>query len=96
MSVILLLPTTPGRVQAQGGYEDAIYAACATYGCDGSQLVRVMYCESGGNPGAAGVHGEQGLFQIMPFWGVGWDPYAQIDWAAQMFASGQGSMWVCQ
>ena len=46
--------------QAQG-YEDAIYAACARYGCDGGQLVRVAYCESNMNPNAVGPHGERGL-----------------------------------
>jgi len=85
-------------VQAQGGYEAAIYDACARHGCNGDQLVRVMYCESGGNPSAVGAQGEVGLFQIkMEIWPVNaWDPYASIEFAAQMFASGQGGNWVCQ
>jgi soluble lytic murein transglycosylase-like protein len=88
----------PDPVAAQGGYEAAIYDACARYGCDGAQLVRVANCESGMNPNAVGAQGEVGLFQIkMEIWGVNaWDPYASIDFAAQMFASGQGYNWVCQ
>jgi len=84
--------------QAQGDYEAAIYDACARYGCDGSQLVRVMYCESNGNPSAVGAQGEVGLFQIKTWiWPVdAWDPFASIEFAAQMFASGQGGNWVCQ
>lgn len=87
-----------GAVSAQSGYEGAIYDACATYGCDGSQLVRVMYCESGGDPTAYNpVTGDEGLFQINnSIWGVGTDPYAQIQFTAMMFGSGQGYHWVCQ
>jgi soluble lytic murein transglycosylase-like protein len=84
-----------------GGYEQAIYDACARYGCDGSWLVSVMYCESGGDPNAVGVHGEIGIFQFMPdtFYSHGgsdiWNPYDQIEVAAEMFAAGLSYHWLC-
>ena len=94
----LALTMLVGSVSAQGGYEAAIYDACARYGCDGNQLVRVMYCESGGDPYAVNpVTGDYGLMQIdLDVWGPITDPYAQIEFAASMFASGQGYHWVCQ
>jgi hypothetical protein len=81
---------------AQTGYEAAIYDACARHGCDGSQLVRVMYCESGGAEWAVGPNGELGIFQVDPaYWGY-MDSWQQIEFAAHMFATGQGYHWVCQ
>jgi soluble lytic murein transglycosylase-like protein len=88
---------------AQGGYEDAITSACATYRCDPTQLIRVMYCESEGNPAAWSPNpnggSDVGLFQINDAtWGdIAYaGPYEQIDWAAQMFAAGLGYHWLCQ
>ena len=79
-----------------GSYEAAIYNACARYGCDPNQLVRVMYCESSGNPNAVGPNGELGIFQVDPqYWGY-MDSWQQIEFAAHMFATGQGYHWVCQ
>lgn len=86
---------------AQGGYEQAIYDACAREGCDGGWLVSVMYCESNGDPNATGIHGEIGLFQFQPstFYAHGggdiWNPYDQIAVAAAMFADGLSFHWVC-
>lgn len=99
LALTLLTLWLPTPVLGQGGYEAAIYDACARYGCDGDQLVGVMYCESGGDPNAVGNHGEIGLFQIKPWIWTSvdpWDPYASIEFAAAMFASGQGDNWVCQ
>jgi len=93
---------TGARPVAAGAYEDAIYQACATYGCDGDTLVRVMECESGGDPYAISPDGDYGLMQIKPLWfdsyGItDWtNPYQQIDAAARMWADGLGFMWVCQ
>jgi Transglycosylase SLT domain len=84
------------------GYEEAIYTACAHYGCSGDQLVRVANCESGMNPNAIGIHGEVGLFQFMDYtyYAHGgtnlYNPWEQIDVAARMWANGLGYMWVCQ
>jgi hypothetical protein len=88
--------------QAQSGYVDAIYAACAEYGCDGDQLVRVVDCETAGtwDPDIVGPNGERGLFQYHPNGhnpAAAWvDPYTQIDIAAQEWAAGLGYRWVCQ
>lgn len=94
----LALSLTGVGASAQSGYESAIYDACARHGCNGDQLVRVMYCESGGNPYAVNpVTGDYGLMQInLNVWGPITDPYAQIEFAAHMFATGQGYHWVCQ
>lgn len=88
---------------SQSGYESAIYEACARHGCDGDQLVRVMYCESGGDPSAVNpVTGDTGLFQFNPStwyaWGGGdiWNPYEQIELAAWAWGQGLGYHWVCQ
>lgn len=96
----LVLGATPASAQ---GYESAIFDACARYGCDGATLVRVMYCESQGDPSAVNpVTGDTGLFQFQPstFYAYGgtdiWNPYNQIEIAAQMWAAGLGYHWVCQ
>ena len=98
-SAFALMMAVPVPVAAQS-YEQAIYAACATYGCDGQQLVNVMYCESGGDPSAVGPNGERGLMQYHPNGhnpAAAWvDPYTQIDIAAQEWAAGLGYLWVCQ
>jgi hypothetical protein len=97
----LVLSISSASAQSSG-YEEAIYAACAKHGCDGAQLVRVMYCESGGDPSAVGAQGELGLFQYHPqshnpagYWAAS-DPYLQIEIAAQDFAAGLAGYWVCQ
>jgi len=86
----------------QSGYEQAIYDACARYGCNGDQLVRVAGCESGFNPNAVGAHGEIGLFQFMEstYYAHGgtdiWNPWEQIEVAARMWGQGLGWHWLCQ
>jgi soluble lytic murein transglycosylase-like protein len=89
----------PGVVSAQGGgsYEQAIYDACARYGCSAEHVIATMYCESGGDPGAVNpVTGDYGLMQInLSIWGPITDPYAQIEFAAQKFAAGQSYLWLC-
>jgi hypothetical protein len=94
--------STMMQYSGYGGYEQAIYDACSRYGCDGATLVRVAGCESGFNPSAVGPHGEIGLFQFMDytFYAYGgsdiWNPYEQIEVAAQMWSQGLGFHWVCQ
>lgn len=87
----------PGVAKAQGGYEQAIYDACARYGCDSAWLYNTMMCESGGDPNAVNpVTGDYGLMQVnLSIWGPITDPYAQIDFAAQKFAAGQSYLWLC-
>lgn len=90
-----------------GDFEGAIRSSCAIYGCNPEQLIRVMYCESGGRSNAVnGIH--KGLFQFNPRTfevnarraGVPganiWDPYSQITVAAWMFANGQAWQWSCK
>ena len=95
----------PGQIN--GDFEGAIRAKCAAYGCDSTQVIRVMYCESGGRSNAVnGIH--KGLFQFNPntFQAnakrVGlsnpniWDPWQQITVATWMFANGQAWQWSCK
>lgn len=88
-------------------YEAKIREKCSAYGCNASQLIRVMYCESKANPRASnGIN--MGLFQQdYRFWAGRaakyglpgadiFDPYAQIHVATQMFAQGMASHWTCK
>ena len=90
-----------------GDFNSYIQKICSQYGCNPSQLTRVMHCESGGRANATnGIH--IGLFQFNPNTfannakkiGLGtgniWDPYQQIQVAGWMFANGQASQWVCK
>lgn len=89
-------------------WEPLIRARCTEVGCNADQLIRIMYCESGGRSNAANPSGASGLFQFMPNTfranavrsGVEganiWDPYAQIHVATWMFANGQAHQWVCK
>jgi soluble lytic murein transglycosylase-like protein len=96
-ALAVTLSAGTGNAGAQG-YEEAIVDACARYGCDAGQVIRVMYCESGGDPYAVNpVTGDYGLMQInLGIWGPITDPFAQIEFAAEKFASGQGDLWVCR
>lgn len=98
-SPALPVPAT-APVLHQYSYEAAIYDACARHGCNGDQLVRVMYCESGGDPGAVGPNGERGIFQFHPYgewpYAAWYGPYEQIELAAQLFAAGRADAWVCK
>lgn len=94
-----LLTQAVSPADGQYAYEHAIYDACARHGCDPEQLIRVMYCESGGDHSAVGPNGERGIFQFHPngLWpyAAWYGPYEQIELAAQAFASGLGYHWVC-
>lgn len=104
LAAFALLTST---ASAQSAYEAEIYDACDPsdgdgYHCDASQLIRVMYCESGGDTYAVGPNGERGLFQYHPqshnpaAYATGFDPYASIWNAAADFAAGGAGYWVCQ
>ena len=102
IAVALTAALWASQAAAQGGYEAAIYDACARYGCNGDQLVRVVDCETGGtwDPGVVGPNGERGLFQYHPQGhnpGAAWvGPYEQIEIAAYEWSQGLGYLWVCQ
>jgi hypothetical protein len=100
---------TVAVVSASGDFQSAIYTACANFGCNASQLIRVMYCESGGRSGAYNKSGPYiGLFQFLSSTfnanarrvGIAnpnvWDPYQQISVAAYMFSIGQSGQWGCK
>jgi soluble lytic murein transglycosylase-like protein len=96
-AALALTLSAPGMARAQSGYEAAAYDACAQYGCDGAYLYGILLCESGGDPGAVGPHGELGVMQIDPrYWDAAYlDPVGQIYWSAQMIAAGYASLWAC-
>ena len=79
-------------------YESYIYSHYPQYAAD---LVRIMYCESGGDPNAYNPSGCSGLMQFAPstFYSVSsgdiWDGYDQIDAAAEMFRQGRQNEWTC-
>ena len=83
--------------------------AAAAWGADPDQLLRVAYCESRYDPNAYNASsGASGLFQFMPrTWaansvraGYGgasvFDPVANANTAAYMFAAGQAGQWSCK
>lgn len=88
-------------------FEAAIIDQCNAVGCDASQVIRVMYCESSGNPYAQN-NIYLGLFQHhVGYWpgratqyGVPgasiYDPYAQIHVTTRMFAQGLSYLWQCK
>ena len=86
-----------------------IRSAAATWGADPDQLLRVAYCESRYDPDAYNASsGASGLFQFMPrTWaansvraGYGgasvFDPVANANTAASMFANSQAGQWSCK
>lgn len=100
-----IISSLPAKIS--GDFEGVIRNSCATYGCNPDQLIRIMYCESGGRSNAVnGIH--KGLFQFNPNTfnanakraGIPgadiWDPYSQITVASWMFANGQAWQWSCK
>jgi len=101
-------PSQPKPTNYQGGdIGTYIIQKCGQYGCNSDQLMRVMYCESGGRPNAR--NGQYlGLFQFHPKTfsanasriGLGyadiWNPYHQIEVATWMFSIGQAGQWSCK
>ncbi len=94
---------------AGGDIESIIRAAAAQWGADPSQLLRVAYCESRYNPSAYNPSsGASGLFQFLAStWaansvraGYGgasvFDPVANANTAAYMFAHSQAGQWSCK
>ncbi len=89
--------------------ESIIRAAAATWGADADQLLRVAWCESRYNPAAYNAYsGTSGLFQFKPLtWAANsvragydgasvFDPVANANVAAFMFATGQARQWACK
>ena len=98
-----LIPPGPSEI------ETVIRAAAATWGADVDQLLRIAWCESRYNPAAYNASsGASGLFQFIPgtwalnsprsgFGGASvFDPVANANTAAMMFAKGQARQWACK
>jgi Transglycosylase-like domain len=88
-------------------FETFIIQKCSQYGCNAEQLIRVMYCESGGRANAVNPAGPYiGLFQFLSttFYSNAkfitganiYNGYHQIEVAAKMFANGQAGQWGCK
>lgn len=94
---------------AAGDIQSIIVAAANRWGADPTQLLRVAYCESHYNPNAYNASsGASGLFQFLPTtWAANsvragyagaspFDPVANANTAAMMFANQQAGQWVCK
>ena len=92
-----------------GDIEGIIRAAAARWGADETQLLRVSYCESRYNPNAYNASsGASGLFQFLATtWAPNsvragyagasvFDPVANANTAAYMFANQQARQWQCK
>jgi hypothetical protein len=89
-------------------YAEQITARCEILGCNSSQLIRIMKCESSGNPSVVGSGLYVGLFQFLPSTfnaykikaglpkGDIYNGSDQIHVATYMFANGQASQWGCK
>lgn len=91
----------------EGNLEALIQESCHQNGCNGEQLTRVMYCESGGRSNATnGIH--KGIFQFNPntfnanskragLEGADiWNAEHQVKVASWMFGNGQAHQWSCK
>ena len=62
-------------------------------------VLRIMQCESGGNPNATGAQGEMGLLQVHPRWhrDASYDPEANLRAAYRISGGGVSfSAWSCR
>jgi hypothetical protein len=96
------VPSPTDATSSTDSIAEIIQDAAARHGVDGDYLVSVAECESGLDPDAYNASGYHGLFQFdestWAAYGEGsiWDPAAQAETAARLFAQGQSSRWpVC-
>lgn len=80
-------PVGTARPLYDGACPALIYDALGRAGC------MISWCESGWDPGATGLEGERGWFQVHPYWhsDATWDPAGNV--AAAVRISGGGSNW---
>jgi soluble lytic murein transglycosylase-like protein len=95
-------------VAQAGDWEGLIRERCSLLGCNADQVIRVMYCESGGRTNATNPAGYYGLFQFHANTfqanarriGLSnpniWDGVHQVYVATAMFAAGQAGQWGCK
>ena len=78
----------PSGVEQWRGLVESIFPAFAV-----ETALRIIRCESSGNPNATGAAGEMGLFQIHPRWhpDATYDPYGNM--LAAFRISGGGTSW---
>lgn len=96
------------KPKANLSFAEQITARCEILGCNAAQLIRVMKCESSGNPTVVGSGLYIGLFQFLPSTfnaykikaglpsGDIYNGSDQIHVATYMFASGQARQWGCK
>jgi uncharacterized protein YabE (DUF348 family) len=102
-------PLVPFTSAAPAEIERIIRDAAARWGANPDQLLRVAWCESRFNPNAYNpTAGDSGLFQFIPTTWAAWspragyggasvfDPVANANVAAFMFARGEARQWVCK
>jgi Transglycosylase SLT domain len=100
-----LITPTP---KANMTFAEQITARCEALGCNASQMIRIMKCESSGNPTVVGGGLYVGLFQFLPSTfnaykikaglpnGDIYNGSDQIHVATYMFANGQARQWECK
>lgn len=104
-----IAPTVLTTPKSNLTFAEKIKARCEILGCNSTQLIRVMTCESSGNQSAYNAAGPYiGLFQFLP---STFNSYArkiglsnpdvnngddQITVATWMFAQGMSSQWGCK
>lgn len=82
----------PGNVEQWRGLVASIFPAEMV-----DQALRVMACESGGNPNATGAAGERGLFQIHPLHRDStYDPEGNVRAALRISGGYSWNAWTCK
>ena len=87
------VPATSG-VEQWRGLTESIFPSFAV-----ETVLRIMQCESGGNPNATGAQGEMGLLQVHPRWhrDASYDPEANLRAAYRISGGGVSfSAWSCR
>jgi hypothetical protein len=88
------VPAISPDVEQWRGMVESIFPAFAV-----ETALRILRCESGGDPNATGSAGEMGLFQIHPRWhpDATYDPYGNMLAAYRISGGGVSfSAWTCR
>jgi hypothetical protein len=95
---------TPAPVPAITLPSDQILTLVCSYAWPCDQALKVMWCESGGRPGAVGRDVNYGLFQlnqvharrIADFWNGWMDPAKNVQWAFEIWSRRGWQPWGCK
>lgn len=92
-----LVQATPVRTVTTSGGVEQWLAASAWPASTWPTVLRIIACESGGNPGAVSPSGYVGLMQVAPWFHgtVPADPVAQLNQAYQVFLKQGWGAWSC-